>query len=84
MEDWELGYNSMKFWDFTHLSYFPNILSLKSFNNSWGISYIQCLLLMIMLRFTSSENKMWESIKNSQNIVSMIVYKIFFRFLYFY
>ena len=47
----------MKFWDFPDISEFPKILSLKSFGNSWGKSYIPCLLLTIMLRFTFGENK---------------------------
>ena len=29
-EDWALGYNSMGFWDFPEISWFPKILSLKS------------------------------------------------------
>ena len=52
---WVLGYNSMKFWDFPGLSYFPDILNLKLFDNS----YILCLLLIITLRFTCGENKVW-------------------------
>ena len=47
-EDWALGYNSMKFWDF-----------LKSFGNSWGNSYIPCFLLITTLRFTCGEKKIW-------------------------
>ena len=58
-DDWALGYNSRKFWDFPGLSKFPKILSLKSFTNSWGNSYIPSLLLIIALRFTCSESKIW-------------------------
>ena len=32
-EDWALGYNSMKFGDFSDISKFPKILSLRSFGN---------------------------------------------------
>ena len=32
-EDWALGYNSMKIWDFPDISKFPKILSLQSFGN---------------------------------------------------
>ena len=32
-------------------------LSLKSFGNSWGNSYIPCLLITFMLHFTCSEKK---------------------------
>ena len=48
----------MKFWDFPNLSYFLKILSLKSFSNLWGNSYIPCLLLIITLLFTCGEKKM--------------------------
>ena len=34
-EDWELGYNCMKFWDSSNISRFPKILSLKSLGNLW-------------------------------------------------
>ena len=41
---------------------------------------MSCLLLLITLRFTSSERKMYSNIKNSENIMNMIVFKIFFCF----
>ena len=47
----------MKFWDFPDISYFHNILSLKSFGNSQGNSFIPCLLLIIKPCFTCSERK---------------------------
>ena len=50
-EDWALGNNSMNFRDFSGICQFPKILTLKSFGNSWGNSYIPCLLLIITLRF---------------------------------
>ena len=34
---------------------------------------IPCLLLIIRLRFTSGEKKIWQSNENSQNIMSMVV-----------
>ena len=35
-----LIYNSIKFWHYYELSWFPKTLSLKSFGNSWCNSYI--------------------------------------------
>ena len=72
-EEWILGYTSMKFVDFSHFSYFPKMLNLKLFNNSWGNSYIPCLLLTITLCFNWGEKKIWWSIKTCQNIMSKIV-----------
>ena len=42
-EEWVLGYHSMKFRHLPDISLFPMILSYKSFDNSWGKSYIPCL-----------------------------------------
>ena len=70
-EDWALGYNSMKFWDFPDIS--QKILSLKSFGNSWGNSYKLYLLLIVRLRFTCGESKICSTIKKSQNIMRMVV-----------
>ena len=50
-----MSYNSMMSSDFPDLSLFPKILSLTLFGNS----YIQCLLLIIMPRFTCGEKKNW-------------------------
>ena len=61
-EDWALGYNSMKIWDLLNISQFPKILrflSLKLFCNSWGNSYVPCLLLIITICFTCGERKIW-------------------------
>ena len=41
----------------------PCILSLKSFDNTWSKSYIPCLLLIKMLRFTCGEKKIFSNIK---------------------
>ena len=43
--EWALGYNSIRFW------------SLESFGNSWDNSYVECLLLIITIRFTCGEMK---------------------------
>ena len=54
-EDWVLSYNSMMSSDFPDFALFPKILSPTLFGNS----YIQCLLLIIMPRFTCGEKKNW-------------------------
>ena len=59
-------------------------LILRSHGNSWGNSYISCLLLIIMLCFTCGEQKNWQNIKKSQNIMFIIVYKFLFCFLCIY
>ena len=41
--DWALSYHSMEFKQFPDISYFPKILSFKSFGNSFGNLYIPCL-----------------------------------------
>ena len=90
-EDWRLGYNSMKFWDFPNISQVPKVLSLQLFGNSSGNWYIFCLLLTITLRFTCGERKICSNIKKSQRIMSTIVvlkslelFFIFFLFLIWY
>ena len=47
----------MILWSFETSLIFPKILRLKSFSNSWDNSYIPCLLLIILFRFTCGENK---------------------------
>ena len=81
--DWALGYHYMKFRQFSDISKFPNILSLKSFGNSWGNSYIPCLWILIAHRFICTERRIWQNIERSQNIVKLIVWKIFFSFFLF-
>ena len=52
--------------------------------NSWGNSYILCLLLIITFRFTCREKKVLiikTFIKKTQNIMSMVVCKFFSCFL---
>ena len=64
---------------------FPNFLtSIKSFENSWGNSYIPCLLLLILLRFTCGVKiKSGKVSKKSQSFMSMIVVYLFMFFLTF-
>ena len=38
----------MNFSSFFYISYFPTILNVKSFDNSWDNLYILCLLLIMM------------------------------------
>ena len=59
-------------------------LILRSHSNSWGNSYISCLLLIIMLHFICGKKKNWQSIKKSVNIMSIIVFKTLFSFLFLY
>ena len=56
-EDWTLGYHSMKLRHFPNISYFPKIVSLKPFSNSWDNSYIPCLEAITAHRFTCGERK---------------------------
>ena len=64
-EDWALGYNYMRFWD-----YFDIFLRHLAIHD---LLVYTSLLLIIRLRFTCSERKIWQNIKNSQNIMTMIV-----------
>ena len=50
---WALGCYSVGF------RYFPKIVSLNSFRNSFGNSYIPCLKVIIAHRFTCGERKIW-------------------------
>ena len=72
-EDWTLGYNSMKFWHYSELSWFRTFLSLKSFNNSWHTPVYYYF-------FTCGERKIWWNIKNSHNIMTMFVEPDLFLF----
>ena len=49
------------------------ILSFKLFGDSWGTLYIPYLLLVIALRLTCGEKKIWSNIKKCQNIMTRIV-----------
>ena len=61
-DDGALDNNSISFEIFLIL---PNY----SFCNSFGSSYIPCLLLIITFRFTCGERKIWPNMKKSQNIM---------------
>ena len=63
-EDWALSHNLMKLLDFLDVSYFPKVLN----------EVIPSLLLIITLSFTCSESKFCSNIKESQNILTMIVH----------
>ena len=49
----------MHFRDFPNISLFPRFLSLMSFGNSWGNSYIKFLILNIKFRFTCDEWRLY-------------------------
>ena len=71
-------------WDPFNTSHIPKILSLKSFGNLWGNSYILCLLLIITFCFTCGQAKTWKTIQKSQNIIAKIVLKMLFCILCLY
>ena len=54
---------------------FPN-LNLTLFVNSWGNSYIPYFLLIIALRFTCGERKIWWDIKKSQNMEMIVAFSL--------
>ena len=58
--EWALDYNSIKFWGFPNILYFPKILS---FGNSLDNLYIPCLILIITFRFTCGERKICQTSK---------------------
>ena len=68
-QDWALGYNFRKSWDFRGISQFPKILSLKSSGNSLGNSCL-LLLLITMLYFTWSEIKIWNRSQQCKKLLS--------------
>ena len=72
----------MNFWDVLDISWFPEVLSVKSFGNLWGNSYKPCLLPIITIPFTCGDTKILSNIKMSQNIMPRIVWKILFCFIY--
>ena len=43
---------STQIWDFVNISLFPKVLSLKSFDKSWGNSHPKCAIIDITFRFT--------------------------------
>ena len=58
VDGWVLTIKSKYFRDFPGISYFPKILSLKSFGNSWGNSYIHFLVIIIFFRFICGDGKL--------------------------
>ena len=81
---WVLDHNFLNFGGFLDFFLFPKILSLQSFGNLCGNSFIPCLLLIIMLRFSCGEKELWWKIRKTQNKMTMNVCKLFFCFLYLY
>ena len=59
--DYELVCVSTQCWDFLFIFKFPQILSLKWFDNSWGNSYKTFLILDINFRFTFGEQTLTET-----------------------
>ena len=54
----------MKFEHFPHISQVPDFLSLMSFGNSWGNSYMPSLKLIISHRFACDEVQFGETTKS--------------------
>ena len=77
-EDWALGCISTYFAHFSNISYFPKILSVKSFNNSWGNSRTKFIILDIKYCFTCGDSNLSEIIKKLQNLMARIVWKFYF------
>ena len=69
LEDWTLGYHSTKLRHFLDISFFPKILSLKSFSNSWGNSDISCLQVIFVQRFTCT---LYEICPNTESFLVRI------------
>ena len=66
---------------------FPEILSYKSFGNTWGNSYIPCLLLIITLLFIRGEmeilakyQKVSQYYENYYSFVISLFFSLFFFF----
>ena len=66
---------------FPNISEFHKILSLKSFGNSRGNSYILSSEVKIAHRLTCGEWKIWQKINKSQNMMKLIVFENLFCFL---
>ena len=56
---WALGFVSIQIWEFFNVSLFPEILSLKSFCNSWGSSYTKFIVLDIKFRFNCGKSDLY-------------------------
>ena len=57
---------------FGNVSYFPNILSLKSFSNSWGNLSAKSSILVIKSRFSCVKWNFYPHIVNCQNILNRV------------
>ena len=57
--DWALGYVSTQIWGFPNIFYFPNILSLSSFCNSWSNTYNKFTILDIIFRLACGESDLY-------------------------
>ena len=71
--DYALGYVSTQIWYFSDISQFPKILSLKSFGNLFGNSYIKFAILDIKVPFTCGESDLYWNIVKFQNFLTRIV-----------
>ena len=76
-EDWALGHNSMKFWDFADIPNFPRFV--------WQLvrqlEHTMFITNNIASFHLCQTQKIWSNIKKSQKIVTTIVCEIFFCFL---
>ena len=85
--DWALGCLSTQIWHFFNISQFRKILSLKSFGNfsgnSWGNSFTKFVILDVKYRFTCGDSDLCLIIEKCQNIMTRIVWKLFFYSLHF-
>ena len=57
LDDWLLAIKSKHLRDFLEVSYFPKVLSLNSFGNSWDNSWTDFLVIIIWFCFTYGEEK---------------------------
>ena len=69
--DWALCCVLMEFWDFANVSLLPTTLSVKSYGELFGNSYIRFLILDITFQFTCDK---WSFVK-FQVIMQRIVIK---------
>ena len=74
---WSAGYSPSDASILRNYLKFPNILTLKSFGNSCGNSYIHFLVIIIQFRFTCGEKKLCLNVKKSTNVLYKIVESLF-------
>ena len=58
-KNWVQGSHSINVRHFPDIYEFPKVVSLKSFGNLSGNSYIVCLSITIAHRFTWGDRKVW-------------------------